>query len=73
MLIVWLIKMILQKVFDSTIAQLGIVKYNLNTTNINRAIDLLTQAKKIAFFGLGSSAAVAHGAMSKFHEFHTGI
>jgi RpiR family carbohydrate utilization transcriptional regulator len=27
---------------------------------------LLTQAKKIAFFGLGSSAAVAHDAMNKF-------
>jgi RpiR family carbohydrate utilization transcriptional regulator len=30
-------------------------------TAVNRAVDLLTQAKKIAF-GLGSSAAVAHDA-----------
>lgn len=59
-----------QKVFDSAIVQLGILKDNLNTTNINRAIDLLTQAKKIAFFALGFSSAVAHGAMSKFFRFY---
>lgn len=59
-----------QKVFDSAIARLGIVKDNLNTTNINRAIDLLTQANKIAFFGLASSVAVTHGAMSKFFRFY---
>ncbi|WGL99561.1 hypothetical protein QE177_06745 [Arsenophonus sp. aPb] len=46
-----------QKIFESTIAELGIVKDNLNTTRINRAIDLLTQVKKIAFFGLASPAA----------------
>lgn len=46
-----------QKVFESAIAELGIVKDNLNTTRINRAIDPVSQVKKIAFFGLGSPAA----------------
>lgn len=59
-----------QKVFDSAIALLGIVKDNLNTTNINRAIHLLTQANKIAFFGLAASAAVTHRVMSKFFRFY---
>ncbi|HGJ5856963.1 hypothetical protein [Arsenophonus nasoniae] len=49
-----------QKVFQSAIAELGIVKDNLNTTRINRAIDLLTQIKKIAFFGIGFRAAYAN-------------
>lgn len=59
-----------QKVFDSAISQLGLVNANLNTTNINRAIDLLTQARKIAFFSLASSTAVTHGAMSNFFHFY---
>lgn len=37
---------------------------------MNRAVDLLTQAKKISFFGLGASAAVAHDAMNKFFRFN---
>ncbi|MGL5553024.1 MAG: transcriptional regulator HexR, partial [Plesiomonas shigelloides] len=39
----------------------------------NRAVDLLTQAKKISFFGLGSSAAVAHDAMNKFFRFNVPV
>ena len=42
------------------------VRHSLDMSAVNRAVDLLTQAKKIAFFGLGSSAAVAHDAMNKF-------
>jgi RpiR family carbohydrate utilization transcriptional regulator len=46
------------------------VKANLDIAAINRAVDLLTQAKKISFFGLGTSAAVAHDAMNKFFRFN---
>lgn len=47
-------------------ASLDQVRHSLDMSAVNRAVDLLTQAKKIAFFGLGSSAAVAHDAMNKF-------
>ena len=57
------------KIFESAMATLDHVRHSLDKSAINRAVDLLTQAKKIAFFGLGSSAAVAHDAMNKFFRF----
>ncbi len=61
------------KIFESTMASLDNVRHTLDLTAINRAVDLLTQAKKIAFFGLGSSAAVAHDAMNKFFRFNVPV
>lgn len=58
------------KIFESTMASLERVKNNLDIAAINRAVDLMTQAKKISFFGLGASAAVAHDAMNKFFRFN---
>lgn len=58
------------KIFESVMASLDIVKANLDNAAVNRAVDLLTQAKKISFFGLGASAAVAHDAMNKFFRFN---
>lgn len=58
------------KIFESTMATLDQVKNTLDISAINRAVDLLTQAKKISFFGLGASAAVAHDAMNKFFRFN---
>ncbi|MCT8341828.1 MULTISPECIES: MurR/RpiR family transcriptional regulator [Photorhabdus] len=58
------------KIFESVMATLDTVKNNLDITSINRAVDLLTQARKISFFGLGASAAVAHDAMNKFFRFN---
>lgn len=58
------------KIFESTMASLERVKSSLDIAAVNRAVDLLTQAKKISFFGLGASAAVAHDAMNKFFRFN---
>ncbi|EIC86026.1 MurR/RpiR family transcriptional regulator [Serratia sp. M24T3] len=58
------------KIFESAMASLEQVKNTLDITAVNRAVDLLTQAKKISFFGLGASAAVAHDAMNKFFRFN---
>ncbi|EOV0995978.1 MurR/RpiR family transcriptional regulator [Edwardsiella piscicida] len=58
------------KIFESAMAGLEMAKNNLDMATINRAVDLLTQAKKISFFGLGASAAVAHDAMNKFFRFN---
>ena len=56
------------KIFESVMASLDTVKANLDIAAINRAVDLLTQAKDL--FGLGASAAVAHDAMNKFFRFN---
>lgn len=58
------------KIFESAMAGLEMAKNHLDMVTINRAVDLLTQAKKISFFGLGASAAVAHDAMNKFFRFN---
>ncbi|WP_445493593.1 MurR/RpiR family transcriptional regulator [Photorhabdus sp. SF281] len=58
------------KIFESVMATLNTVKNNLDIAAVNRAVDLLTQARKISFFGLGASAAVAHDAMNKFFRFN---
>lgn len=59
-----------EKIFESAMASLQQVKNTLDIIAVNRAVDLLTQAKKISFFGLGASAAVAHDAMNKFFRFN---
>ncbi len=61
------------KIFESTMACLDVAKNSLEPMQINRAVDLLTQAKKISFFGLGASASVAHDAMNKFFRFNIPI
>ncbi|PLV61653.1 transcriptional regulator HexR [Erwinia sp. E602] len=61
------------KIFESAMAGLDQVRQGLDTQAVNRAVDLLTQSKKIAFFGLGASAAVAHDAMNKFFRFNVPV
>lgn len=58
------------KIFESTMACLDVAKNSLDTTLINKAVDVLTQANKISFFGLGASSAVAHDALNKFFRFN---
>jgi RpiR family carbohydrate utilization transcriptional regulator len=38
-----------------------------------KLVDLLTQAQKISFFGLGASASVAHDALNKFFRFNVPV
>ena len=58
------------KIFESTIACLDVAKNSLDTAMVNRCVDLLTQSKKISFFGLGASSSVAHDALNKFFRFN---
>ncbi len=58
------------KIFETAMACLNDVKKNIDTDHINRAVDLLSQAKRISFFGLGASASVAHDALNKFFRFN---
>lgn len=61
------------KIFESTMASLELARKSLNTNTINRTVDLLTQANKISFFGLGASAVVAHDAQNKFFRFNVPV
>lgn len=58
------------KIFESTMACLNAAKNSIDTNLINRAVDVLTQANKISFFGLGASSSVAHDALNKFFRFN---
>ena len=58
------------KIFESAMACLNVAKNALDTSLINRAVDVLTQANKISFFGLGASSSVAHDALNKFFRFN---
>ena len=61
------------KIFESTMAALEVAKQSVDIHAINRVVDLLTQAKKISFFGLGASASVAHDALNKFFRFNVPV
>tara|TARA_B110000881_G_scaffold135979_1_gene119700 strand:+ start:1091 stop:1939 length:849 start_codon:yes stop_codon:yes gene_type:complete len=61
------------KIFESTMASLEVSRKNIDANLINRSVDLLTQANKISFFGLGTSAVVAHDALYKFFSFNVPV
>lgn len=58
------------KIFESSMACLDAAKNSLDIATVNRAVDVLTQANKISFFGLGASSSVAHDALNKFFRFN---
>ncbi len=60
------IESITNKVFDSTIKELSHVRNLLNMDNFQTAINALTQARRVEFFGFGASGAVARDARHKF-------
>ena len=61
------------KIFESTMASLELARKSLDANDINRSVDVLTQANKISFFGLGASAIVAHDAQNKFFRFNVPV
>lgn len=62
-----------KKIFESTMAALEVARQSVDVQAVNRVVDLLTQAKKISFFGLGASASVAHDALNKFFRFNVPV
>ena len=61
------------KIFESSMASLDTARQSLDVAAINKAVDILTQAKTISFFGLGASASVAHDAQNKFFRFNVPV
>lgn len=62
-----------KKIFESTMAALEVARQSVDIQVVNRVVDILTQAKKISFFGLGASASVAHDALNKFFRFNVPV
>ncbi|MFC3120502.1 MurR/RpiR family transcriptional regulator [Agaribacter flavus] len=61
------------KIFESTMAALEVARQSVDIAMVNRVVDLLTQAKKISFFGLGASASVCDDAVNKFFRFNVPV
>jgi len=58
------------KIFTSTIATLDAARKQIDIKSIEAAVDHLTQAKQVSFFGLGASGPVAQDAQHKFFRFN---
>ena len=58
------------KIFTSTIATLDAARKHIDIKAVELAVDHLTQAKQISFFGLGASGSVAQDAQHKFFRFN---
>lgn len=61
------------KIFESTMASLEVARQSVCIQTVNRVVDLLTQAHRISFFGLGASSSVAHDALNKFFRFNVPV
>ncbi|WP_263141197.1 transcriptional regulator HexR [Pseudomonas sp. RIT-PI-AD] len=62
-----------RKILSNTIAALDAARRLVSPALIERAVDLLIQARQIHFFGLGASAAVALDAQHKFFRFNLAV
>ncbi len=58
------------KIFSSAIASLDATRRKVNPTMVEKAVDFLSQAQQILFFGMGASGAVAQDAQHKFFRFN---
>ena len=58
------------KIFTSTMASLDAARQQVDSKAIERAVDYLSQAQQIYFFGMGASGAVAQDALHKFFRFN---
>ena len=61
------------KLVDNTINALMLARENLPQEAIAQAVEQLNSAQRIYFFGVGTSAAVAHDAEHKFFRFKTSV
>lgn len=57
------------KIFEYTITSLDWARHHLDIVALERAVDVLTAARRIEFFGFGASGIVAQDAQQKFPLF----
>ncbi len=61
------------KIFKASMAALSESLSSIDTLAIGRAVDLLSQARKIEFYGLGASGSVAVDAQHKFFRLNVPV
>ncbi len=59
------------KLFDATMMSISEARKTVDPVAVNRVVDALAQARRILFYGLGSSAAVAMDAENRFFRLGT--
>lgn len=62
-------EVIAEKIFDYTMTSLDWARSRLDKVALHKAIDILSQARSIVFFGFGASGIVARDAQQKFPLF----
>lgn len=62
-------QVIASKIFDYTITSLDWARRKLDYQQLDLAVEMLTAARRIEFFGFGASGVVAHDAQQKFPLF----
>lgn len=62
-------EIVAEKIFDYTMTSLDWARSRLDKAALNKAIDILTAARSIVFFGFGASGIVARDAQQKFPLF----
>lgn len=60
---------IVEKMFDFNLSNLAWARSRLDRAAVGRAVDLISRARRLDFFGLGASAIVAQDAAQKFPLF----
>jgi RpiR family carbohydrate utilization transcriptional regulator len=63
------VEAVAEKIFDYTMTSLDWARKHLDKTQLEKAIDILAQARAIQFFGFGASGIVAQDAQQKFPLF----
>ena len=62
-------EIVAEKIFDYTMTSLDWARSRLDKTALHKAIDILSEARSIVFFGFGASGIVARDAQQKFPLF----
>lgn len=62
-------EIVAEKIFDYTMTSLDWARSRLDKTALRKAIDILSEARSIVFFGFGASGIVARDAQQKFPLF----
>ena len=57
---------LLNKVFDTTVGSLITVRDEVNSAVLEQAIDTISNARRVEFYGFGASGSVAADAQHKF-------
>jgi len=64
---------VIAKIFESTQASLAVTKNRIDTASVERAVEIMAQARSIVLCGLGASSSVALDAQHKLLRFEAPV